>query len=240
MTESDWSSEGSSVAPPKKGIPGWVWGCGGGCALVLLVGVVLAFFGFRYARKFVDQDANWARIDEVLPVVERPEGYFVIGMPMKIDGISMFILTDPGGQRQAILFHGAPGAGTEDTRRELFQADGDVNIGGPLEGYGRNDVTAGTVEVQGRDLRVVRYQAFSKDSKPKGLEGMMANAMDGANLIADLTPPGSEELLALIYSKQRTREPVSDEELREFLSAFRLPGPVITIPEVGASEEEGK
>ena len=34
MSEAEWSSDvGELAAPPKKRIPGWVWGCGAGCLL---------------------------------------------------------------------------------------------------------------------------------------------------------------------------------------------------------------
>lgn len=50
MSEGDWSSEARGIEPPKRRVPLWVWGCGGGCALFLLVAVILGV-GSRWTRE---------------------------------------------------------------------------------------------------------------------------------------------------------------------------------------------
>jgi len=84
-----WNVQLEDSAPPKKGgVPGWVWGCGGGCLLVLglMTAATLWFFNKMYGT--FGPEAAWPEIAEVMPygpstedVKElRPEGYqpFVI------------------------------------------------------------------------------------------------------------------------------------------------------------------
>lgn len=213
MSEGDWSSQARGIEPPKRRVPMWVWGCGGGCALVLLVGVILSVFAFKKFRDMTDPERNWAAISEVLPVVERPEGYFVMGMPFKFDGVQMWMLQGEGQNHQVILFHSPGGDGAEDTRRELFGS----------AASSRADAEPGTLAAQGRELRLLRHRTMPAD-QDSGVPEAMMKALDGANATVELSPPESVEFLAMIYTRPRTSERVSDEELVEFLAHFRLPG----------------
>lgn len=210
MSESDWSSEGSSVAPPKRKVPLWVWGCGGGCALFLVVGVVLGFFVFRTFGKAMDQDANWAAIDEVLPVVERPEGYMVIGSPWRLDGVRFWILQAEDQSHQAFLMHAEEGEQAQETRGEMLD---DRAPGTEL----------GELVVQGRALKVLRFDgraAAKGDAGP--MEEFFSSMSDGQMANVDLSRPGTSELLLLMYQERGKDAHIDDEELLELLSHFRL------------------
>lgn len=163
----------------------------------------------------MDQDMNWAAIEAVLPVAQRPEGYFVMGIPWKFDGVEIWMISATDQSHQVMLFHGAGGDGTEDTRKELFGS----------AATGRADAVTGTLGVQGRELRVVRHRSVPGGGEGEGgWRDQMMKAFDGANMTVELSPPDSPELIALTYTKQGAVEPVADEDVLEFLEHFRLPG----------------
>jgi hypothetical protein len=226
MSEGDWSSEGRGLEPPKRSVPLWVWGCGGGCALVLLVGVILSVFGFRMLRKMGDPELNWAAIGAVLPVVERPEDYVVWGMPVKFDGVQIWMLQSDS--RQVMLFHGAGGDGTEDTRRELFGSTASS----------RADAEPGTLHVQGRELRLLRHRVVPGGSGNGGFTESLMKSFDGASATVELSLPEGPDFLAMTYTRPRTDERVEDEELIEFLSHFRLPGGTSALPPASETPTE--
>jgi hypothetical protein len=214
MSEGDWSSEARGLEKPKRRVPMWVWGCGGGCALMLLVGVILGVFVFRAGTKMMDQEANWTAIDRVLPVAERPVGYSAIGFPFKLDGVQVWMLPAADQSHQVMLFHGPGGEGTEDTRQELFGS----------AATGRAGAEPGTLTVQGRQLRVLRHRTVGSSGKTGGWQDQITKAFDGANLTVELSQPDSPELIALTYTRQGSVEPVADEDVIDFLEHFRLPG----------------
>jgi hypothetical protein len=211
MSEGDWSSEGAALAQPKRRVPLWVWGCGGGCALFLLVMVVLGFFGFRFVRKAMDQDLNWAAIEEVLPVVERPANYMVVGFPMRFDGVRMWFLESADNSHQVVLMHAEPGEDAEATRGELFHS-------------GAPGTQRGVLAVQGRTLAVLRFDSQGATGGKGGpLEDLMMRFAEGAMANVDLTSPDSADLLILMYNERGSGAQVDDDELIEFLSHFRIP-----------------
>lgn len=227
MSENDWSSEGTRMAPPKRTIPLWVWGCGGGCALFLVVGVVLGFFVFRAVGKATDQEANWAAIGEVLPVVERPEGYMVLGSPWRFDGVRFWILQAEDQSHQAFLMHAQEGDQAQETRGEM------LNDGAP-------GTELGELVVQGRALKVLRFDSRAAAKGDAGpMEEFFASMSDGQMANVDLSRPGSSELLLLMYQERGKDARVDDEELLELLSHFRLGGGAPAPVEAPAAEPAG-
>jgi hypothetical protein len=221
MSEADWGSE-QQVAPPKKRIPGWVWGCGGGCALFLVVGVILAIFGIKFASKLFDQEGQWAKIEAVLPTVARPAEYIVVGLPV-IEGMQMWTLNHPAAQRQVLIYHAPPGPNADEMRQELFEAK-EVKVKTPMGYIGRTEIQTGTIQIQGRDLPCLRYQTTPDKEPTGGFMEKFQKMADGASIIVDVAAPDSKALLAVQLTKQQTREPVTDAEMRAFLEHFRIPG----------------
>lgn len=246
MSDAEWSSEvGELATPPKKRIPGWVWGCGAGCLLFLLLTVGVLAVGFTFVRKAVDQDAQWERLGAYLPVAERPPGVSIFGMPIRIEGMAMWVLMDEAHHRQGLFLQAPAGKDATQTRQELLASDQDKQLGGLFGGYGRNEVEKGTIEVQGRSLECLRYQSFPKeDSSESSSLSAVGAQFEGASMVVDLAPEGSGEVLLLILTKVRTSERVSDDELRAFLAPFQVPGgvrPPAPPPEpVQQPAEEGK
>lgn len=64
-----------SDAPPRRGVPGWIWGCGGGCLLLMVLVVGFTVFTFNQLQKAMGPDAAWPVIQSVMPYEEpHPEG----------------------------------------------------------------------------------------------------------------------------------------------------------------------
>ena len=68
MTETNW---GESEAPVrKKSIPTWLWFCGGGCLLALIVSIVGGVLLFQKGKQMYeegqDPEIQWAKVAEVL------------------------------------------------------------------------------------------------------------------------------------------------------------------------------
>lgn len=109
-----WNVQLEDSAPERKegGVPGWVWGCGGGCLLVLglLTAGTLWFFNKMYGT--FGPEAAWPEIAEVMPygpttedVKElRPEGYspFVIPLGQLVDMFGGEENLDVGSDEEAL------------------------------------------------------------------------------------------------------------------------------------------
>jgi hypothetical protein len=216
MAETSWGAE--PEAPRKRGIPGWVWFCGAGCLLALIVAVVGGVFAFRGIKKAVDPEAQWAAIDEVLPYDERPEGWAPqVGFGSSLLGFETFVLIQtgggpaggagPGGLVAVLMVVG--GAQGEDLRRQMLDPrHGEL----PFGLGGRTDAKRSTVEVQGRSLDLLRATQLG------GQHG------GGATAIVDLTEEGSKRALVLQLLRPASPEPIGDGEIAAFLEPFEVPG----------------
>lgn len=242
MSESGWSNDQEQTTGTKRKLPGWVWGCGIGCLVILVLVVAGVWVGAKMLGKFVDQDAVWASIDEVLPVEETPdpEDYFALQIPFNPGGATMWVISATSGDRSIVLFSAPPGSEATKMRDGLLDATTEQSVGGPLGDYGRHDVVGGSISVQGRALECVRFSALPEEGG-NALTGF-AN-LEGSTVVVDLAPEGSERLLVMQFSNQGESEPVPDEHVQEFLDHFRVPGgdrgsASSEAPAVEAAEEE--
>lgn len=100
QTEDRWDVQLEDAAPAKRGVPIWVWGCGGGCLFMLVAAIVFTmWFGNKIMTMF-GPEAAWPVIAEVMPytdegatdeelVAARPPGYTPVLFPLS-DLASMF------------------------------------------------------------------------------------------------------------------------------------------------------
>jgi hypothetical protein len=226
MSAAEWSGEMSELAkPPKKRVPTWVWGCGGGCLLMVVVALLLAAYGFKLVKGAADQDAQWARLGKHLPVDARPPGVMIFGVPFRLQGMSIWSLQDATNKQQAIVFQAPPGPKARESKAELFDATKEVSF----MGFGRHGVEVGEVEVQGRRLHCVRYTSMDEDREPGPMDSILKE-MQGASIAVDLAPEGSDELLALILTRQGNEARIEDAALAQFLAPFRIPGGTAPTP----------
>lgn len=62
-------------APPRRGVPGWIWGCGGGCLLMMVLLIGFTVFTFNKLQKAMGPEAAWPVIQSVMPYDEpQPDG----------------------------------------------------------------------------------------------------------------------------------------------------------------------
>ena len=222
MAETSWTEE-ADHAPKKRTIPPWIWFCGAGCLIAAILGIVVTLFVVQGVKKALDPEKQWARLGEVLPYDQRPEGWkLTFGFPGVL-GFEMFMLAHPSGV-VANLMHFS-GEQADEARSQLF----DEEFTGSAFGFGgRKDLRKGTIEVQGRELVVMRYhqvQGFrgsERDAQPETEPGAEPAAEEGASALVDLTPPGDPDGLFLMMIRARSGEPFSDEEVQDFLEPFHV------------------
>jgi hypothetical protein len=220
MSAAEWTGETSELAkPPKKRVPTWIWACGGGCALVAVVGVLIAAFAFRFIKKAIDPDLQWAALSQHLQFEPPHPNLHIFGMPVKLEGMSMWMLTDTAGKQQATVLAAEASPKATETRNELFDATKEVSF----MGLGRHDPEPGELEIQGRRLHCLRYTSLASDRKG-GAMGKFMEQMQGASIVVDLAPEGSQELLAFILTRQGSSERIDDAAVVAFLAPFRIPG----------------
>jgi hypothetical protein len=215
MTETAWSEE-EAVPPKKRGIPTWLWFCGGGCLLAVVLAIVAFGLVYRFVSKGMDPELQKQALAKILPYDEwPPEMKPVFGMQMIGEQYSFEDLR--GFQEQIQLHRGRDGV---EGRKGLFESD-PPKFPQNLGVMKFEDMKPGTVEVQGRDLRVIRMRVelaaiitrfMDKDSK-KELPSMA---------FVDLTPQDLEGMLLLQITRRRGDEPITDDEIREILKPFHV------------------
>lgn len=93
VTEDRWDVE-LEDAPPKSGVPVWVWGCGGGCLFALVGVMIFTMWFFNRLRGEIGPERTWPIVQEVMPftdtaatneeaVAAAPEGYVCARTPFE-------------------------------------------------------------------------------------------------------------------------------------------------------------
>ncbi|HVS10482.1 MAG TPA: hypothetical protein VMS76_11455 [Planctomycetota bacterium] len=232
MSEEGWGTDHLKPQKPPRSVPVWVWACGSGCLLAIVALAVVGFFGFRFAQRSTDPALQWARLREVLPVDEPPPQLHIVGLPT-VRGVRVWMLTTADQRMQGMLQYVTEDV--EGLRRSLLEAEGaeqDVPVFGKI---GMFAAEKGTARVQGRELPYLRFQTFPPGSEPEpepdraeeregrpGILEEIRSAAHGTSMHVDLHPESTDHGLFLRLTKPRSREPVSEEELIEFLEPFHV------------------
>jgi hypothetical protein len=180
---------------------------------------------------------QWEALSHHLPFEAPPPNLRIFGMPVQLEGMSMWMLTDMANKQQATVLAAEPGPKATETRNELLDATKEVSF----MGIGRHDPQPGEIEIQGRRLHCLRYTSLSNDRKSGPLAKFMQQ-MQGASVVIDLSPEGSQELLAFILTRQGSSERIDDAAVTAFLAPFRIPGsnapPLAAPPEPTTPPDE--
>ncbi len=207
----DWGDI-ENVPKQKRGLPRWLMFCGGGCLLALVVGAIGVFFVMKFVKQAADQDVQYPKLERHIALDHRLDDYDLIGMD--VAGSESYILSAKKKDRMAMIFI----ADTEEERK-LYESQLDPAVSTGVGNVGtREGIEAGTIQVQGRELQIVRAI-----QKPFSLPGQ--NAKKGASAFVDITAEGSVDKLYLSYVRPEDMTRVSDEEIVAFLAPFHV-GPL--------------
>ena len=212
MSEPEFGDLSELPPAPKKGVPGWLWFCGGGCLLMTVIAIVLVFLGIGLFRDATNPDVQWPKLQERLATDEIPESHnLIVGIQWPV--VAYTIEYDDSHLGIIVDLEEATAAEREKIFSEEF-SDEDLGLVDDVE-----DAEQGLVVVQGRELSVLRFQGSYK-----GQPGNSGADMErqGHFAMADLTPEGAEGLLMLLLIKNEGDERISDEELGEFLEPFHI------------------
>jgi hypothetical protein len=207
----DWDSGGSGA---KKGVPKWIWFCGGGCLLMILFLVVVAIFAVGWVRDGADKEKQWPNVEHVLHYDERHPGYELVwGQRIPFVGVEIYTFT----QNEAAIPEGAARltavlmkfpAGAADEAAQMLDA----------EQQEQGEVSEVVVNVQGRDLEGLRLTNQGGGSPfPGG-----PKQESGATLMVALHESGATEPVVLMLIRANSTTEVSDDDLVQFLDPFHV------------------
>jgi hypothetical protein len=201
---SEWGDERPAE---RKGLPPWVlWGCGGGCLLLLLFAVGTMVLGAVVLRRAQDPERAWAGVAELLPHDARPEGWQAVGT--SFFDVAFYFLRPPG--PEAILVVQGVRSAHE---AELLLAPESPDLGFQWFLHGVRNAEAGTLELQGRPASCLRFEAtFSGPgtSEPFGARGLRI----------DVSAGGAPTVLHLFVAADESE--AADARARELLEPFDL------------------
>jgi hypothetical protein len=210
MADVQWTEEGQS-APPKKKIPTWVWFCGGGCLAMVVLAIVAAGLVYKAAKTALDPEQQWPKLQQVLPFDERPENLAMqVGVNMGLVGVEQYVLRDTLHGLQLQIQHHSGDSGSKQ-REQMFGSDKPAfpsNFGFMKF----EDMQPGVVEVQGRDLRVIRMR----------MELPGGNNSLGSMMMVDATREGDAGMLFLQVMREGSSAPITDDDLRDLLKPFHV------------------
>ena len=204
MSADDWGEEQPAK---KRGVPSWVfWGCGGGCLLAILAVVGMLAFGGSVLREAFDPEQAWDGVAKLLPHDERPADWEAYGTSRF--GIGFYVLRPPGPKAVLIV----------QSARDPREVDAQLTPNSPanaawrwvLEGV--RDHEAGTIELQGRTTRSLRFSGT--------FAGEGEDRFAATGLRIDASGSGAPTVLHVVLAA--TEEASIEERTRELLAPFDL------------------
>lgn len=221
MSEAQWSPD-PSEAPKKKSLPKWVWFCGGGCLLALIVGIVALVVVGNFIKKATDPEVTEPALQKVLPHDELPPE-MQISIYNSI-GIEQFTLMDSRGFQLQIQVHG--GEDGARAREQMFQKDV-PEFPKDLGVMKFEDLKKATVDIQGREIPVIRmkmeFTGILGSVMPEEAKSQMGSMM-WADLSPDAQAGGADEhsLILLQVMRMKGAGEITDDELRDLLKPFHI------------------
>lgn len=203
--ETEWEEEGDKAPRKKRGIPKWVWlGCGGGCLLAMIAAVIVIILSVQAWKRMNDPEYVWPQVEKILPFEERPAGYDPKGMGFFGTG-TYFV--EIAGSDCILMVQRHP---TQEAFEQQFDSDSMANTG--FMGLGKiSNAELGTIEIQGREARCMRFHAYTGESDDE--------RTGGASIRIDLTGNGSV-LGAVQVMAPRSVEPITDAKVQDLLAPF--------------------
>lgn len=164
MTDDDWGDDLETPMPTTKThIPRYVWNCGIGCLVfVVLSGIALWYFGAKFIDSFMDQDVQWAALEEGADVQRPDSGWELMRIPFvhwveDIDACWSVAVTEPASAAGFLILGTEPAS--QSVRRGVMQPDRSIEkYEFNVETNGRYEIERDTITVAGRELKVLRFQ----------------------------------------------------------------------------------
>ena len=215
MNESAWS-DSETGRPAKKSIPTWVWFCGGGCLLAVLVGLVAVGFGFQFVKRATDPELQKQNLAKILPFDEWPKE-MEPKFGMQFVGEQYQFLDSRGYQEQIQLHRGPDGT---KGRQQLFNTD-HPEFPQNMVVMKFEELAPGTVVVQGRELPLLRmrmeFAGFLKGMMPDEVKSQLRDMA-----FIDLTPETLDGMMLMQVTRTKGGGPISDDEIRAILKPFHV------------------
>ena len=209
MAEDSWGDEvDEQKITAKKGIPVWVWGCGGGCLLMLIATIVVVAIGASWISDATDPDVQWPRVAEHLPHEERPVVHMIMDNPAGrfIPGLDMMMqISDPADGYQVMLLVGDEG-------NDVIEQMKNAQNAGLGELGGSRNAEQGTVVLEGHEAPATRYFAT-------GTGGMLDDDPSrGPSIAIDISGNGQKDVLLIVTTVGDEEDELTDERLHEIVS----------------------
>ncbi len=209
MSESQFTDEMEGVEKKKSGIPFWVWGCGGGCLVMLIILIGIGGYGVSVWGEITDPEQVWPALSEYLPFDERPDLDVYGGETLFGTG---FLIADKESDVAGILIL------RSESDREVMDSffKGDLETG--FMGFGNSkEKNPIMVTIQGQE-----FQALELVQEPFMLPGMG----EGQDL------PKETQLLLIYFSDKeepmmmqlvsKTNSKIEADSIEDFFAPFNL------------------
>ncbi len=221
MSEEEWADE-PEVPKKKRGLPGWLWFCGGGCLIAVVLIAIGSVFLWGTIEEMMDADKQWESVGELVEYDQRPEGWTIFGLSA-IPGVDGFVFMDLARGR-SVNWMVFPASKADETRDGIF---GEDFTGGGVPGLSEiSSEELSEVLVQGRAIPIIR---FTQKTLGTGKQ---------AGAFLDITPDDVADLWLLQVTLGPDSKAVTDEFINEFLAPFHLgPDHVTITPTVGGEVE---
>lgn len=212
MSETNWGP-GELPPPPKKKVPTWLWFCGGGCLLALILGIIAVVWVMAFVKDSRNPEKQWPKVAQVLPYDERPTD-------MTLEwgsqfGVEAYAFNDARGFVEVLFRFDRAKAG--EVQEKLMNPDEE---GGIFGAGARRNLKMGTISVQGRELKILRFDQMK--AKDGGNEDVKVG--EGPTALVDLTQEGGAPTIIQI-TRTTGKDPITDEDVLGILKPFHV-GPV--------------
>ena len=214
-TEIEWGKE--EDAPVKKRgclLPTWLWGCGGGCLLMIILGIGGVIAWGAKIKNAMDPDAQWAKLDKILPFDERPGGLeLMFGWSL---GLEYYILMDVNSGYMVSVYYFDSGD-AEEGREAFFNPEVKAGVMGLGE---RKDEELSTVLIGSRERKVMRFNQSNVEFDFGDAEANTANS--GYSAVVDITSEEDPGLVAVMFMALNGQTEIPDEDLVHFFDDFYI------------------
>lgn len=215
--ELEWGGE-EDLPKKKRGcfLPVWLWGCGGGCLLAIVLSIGGGIYCVGKAKAFIDPEVQWPRLQKVLPFEERPDHMQMV-YGVQIFGMENYVLMDfeRGFTATIYYFDDGDSEDAEEARQAFF--DPEIQIG--FMGMGeREDEELSTIRIGSRDRTVMRF--FQSNAGMAFGNEEFAAASSGPSASVDITSEEDPGLLVVVFMQGGAELPLRDEEIRAFFEGF--------------------